>query len=161
MITGRITGDREVLTKFSHMPGGLQDKLANTITKLCIKLRVHVVQDKLTGQVLNVRTGRLRRSITYDVTTPGASSVQGTVGTNVAYGRFFELGFQGTENVREHLRMVKEAFGKPIKDPRQVTVREHSRHVNMPAHSFLGSALADMRPEILTQIDQAVKDAIK
>jgi len=178
MITGRITGDREVLATFNRMPGGLQDKLAKTITRLCLKLQVHVVQDKLSGQVLNVKTGRLRRSITYAVTTPGASSVQGTVGTNVAYGRFFELGFQGTENVKEHLRRIREHGTMVLKAAKghdmkvwakqrgkltgdEVVVRAYTRHVDMPAHSFLGSALNDMRPEILEQINQTVKESTR
>jgi phage gpG-like protein len=161
MITGRVTGDREVVAKLSQLPGGIQSKLADTITRLCIKLQVHIKQDKLSGQVLGAPSGRLRRSITYNVAQQGASAVQGTVGTNVEYARRFELGFQGSENVREHLREMTKAFGRPVKNPHKITVHAFTRHVNVPARSFLASALADMKPEILSKIDQAVKDAIK
>lgn len=161
MIKGTITGDREVVARFNRMPGGLQQNLVKTITRLCIKLQVHVKQDKLSGQVLNVRSGRLRRSITYHVATLGASTAQGTVGTNLPYAPPFEKGFQGTEEVREHLRMMTKAWGKPVKDPHKITVRAHTRKVNIAPKSFLGSALKDMTPEILEQIDLAVKESIK
>ncbi|TDR82203.1 HK97 gp10 family phage protein [Paludibacterium purpuratum] len=159
MIKGAITGDREVIARFTHMPSNLLDRLTKTITRLCIKLRIMVVQDYLSGQVLNVRNGRLRRSITYDVSHAGMSDVTGTVGTNVAYARFFEKGFHGTENVREHLRLVKKAFGKELRSPVWSTVRAHPRQVDMDAKSFLAPALKGMTPEILDQINAAVKEA--
>lgn len=161
MIKGTITGDREVVARFNRMPGGLQQNLVKTITRLCIRLQVHVKQDKLSGQVLNRRSSRLERSITYTVAQQGASGVQGTVGTNVPYARRFEKGFQGTESVREHLRMMTTAWGHPVKDPHKITVRAHARKVNIAPKSFLGSALKDMTPEILDGIDKAVKESLK
>ncbi|MFX6778543.1 hypothetical protein ABTH52_20150, partial [Acinetobacter baumannii] len=71
------------------------------------------------------------------------SAVIGIVSTNVKYGRIHEYGFSGTVAVRESLRQVNKAFGRPIQT-REVAVRAHSRRVNLPARSFLRSALHDL-----------------
>jgi phage gpG-like protein len=109
-------------------------------------------QDKLTGQVLNVRTGRLRRSITQRVEEEGGSVV-GYVGTNVKYARAHEFGFTGNVTVREHLRRTK--GGK------EATVRAHSRNMHLPERSFLRSALKDLQPAIRQDIRGGISEAVK
>ena len=54
-----------------------------------------------------------------------------------------EFGFSGTQNVRESLRTVKQAFGRPI-SPVEAIVRAHSRKVDLPERSFLRSALREL-----------------
>lgn len=56
---------------------------------------------------LDVRTTRLRNSITHRVENQGGRIV-GTAGTNVSYAARHEFGFRGTENVRGHTRVVKQ-----------------------------------------------------
>ncbi|MFX8565905.1 HK97 gp10 family phage protein, partial [Acinetobacter baumannii] len=77
---------------FETMPERLRDELKVGIGRAVLKLQREVVQNKLSGQVLNVRTGNLRRSIDQVVTTEG-SAVIGIVSTNVKYGRIHEYGF--------------------------------------------------------------------
>jgi phage gpG-like protein len=58
---------------------------------------------------LDVRTTRLRGSITSEVATPDPErGVVGKAGTNLAYGAFHEFGLRGTVNVEAHTRVVKE-----------------------------------------------------
>lgn len=115
---------------------------------------------KLSDDVLHVRTGRLRRSITQEV-TDDALSITGVVGTNVEYARFQELGFSGTQNVREHLRTIKRAFGKAVKGgPVTFTVAAHARKVDYPAHSFLASSLKELEPEFKDNIERASHKAL-
>ena len=142
MITTYISGDAELVRKFESIPARLRDELTVGIGRAALKLQREVVQNKLSGQVLSVRTGTLRRSIDQVVTSEG-NSVVGIVSTNVKYGRVHEYGFKGTVSVRESLRQIKEAFGKSI-TPKTVTVRAHSRKVNLPERSFLRSALRDL-----------------
>ena len=100
----------------------------------------------LSGAALNVRTGHLRRSIHSNVEIRG-DKVRGTIGTNVVYGRFWELGYKGPVEVREHWRTIRQAFGRPI-DPTPVLVRAHTRHLDIEARPFLRPAILDKLDEI-------------
>lgn len=129
------------------------------ITRLTIKLQGNVKENKLSGQVLKVKTGRLRRSINQKVENDEARGPVGTVGTNVSYARPHELGFSGDVQVRQHLRKIKEAWGKPLEEPIEIVVRAHLRRMDIPAKSFLASALADIQPEVKPAIIAAVEAA--
>lgn len=112
------------------------------------------VMGKLSGDVLRVRTGRLRRSI-----HPEWDFKQGysgaTVGTNVEYAGIHEYGFSGSVLVKSFQREMTKAFGKPI-SPTQVTVRAHTRNINMPERSFLRTTLREMNSEITDSLQLAV-----
>lgn len=121
--------------------------LTRGIGRLVLRLLRKVKQEKLSGQVLNVRTGRLRRSINQRIEGANTARVSGVVGTNVDYGRKHEFGFTGQETVKQHLRNQVKAWGRDI-EPMQVTVSSHTRNVKLPERSFLRSALAEMQPDI-------------
>lgn len=159
MITGYVIGDAQVIAKLKELPQKTQQSLTRAITKLAIELQSKVKQDKLSGQVLKRRTGTLSRSINREITET-ANAVTGQVGTNVEYAAYHEYGFHGTQQIKEHLRTIKQAFGRPI-EPRSVTVAAHSRKVDYPAHSFLRSALHDMDATIRAGIADALHEAIK
>jgi len=159
MIKAKITGSEETAQHIRRVAPKVGTALDRKIAELTNSLLFNV-KSKLNGEVLNVRTARLRNSINYRLTGQGTGSVKGTVGTNVAYARAHEYGFQGVVSVKQHLRMQTMAFGKAI-SPRQVTVGAHQMTMNMPERSFLRSALAEMRPEILEQIKQAVEQGAK
>lgn len=154
-----IGGDR-VLSKFDRMRSGIEPQLVQRMNRITIRLQSHIVRDKLSGQVLHFRTNNLRGSIHPAVTNENGAVV-GTVGTNVVYAAVHEYGFNGTETVKEHLRTIRQAFGRPLKSPRQVTVRQHSRTVSFPVRSFLRSAMEDMHNEIIDELAASVKDVIE
>src|SRR5262245_20908179 len=113
-----------------------------TITR---RIQAYVKGGKLTGQVLHVRTGALRRSIGGQVEDVGGEVV-GRVGIfggpTEPYGRAHEYGVSKTVSVKEHFRTIKEAFGRPIA-PTAVRVREHTMKLNLPERSYLRSTLAE------------------
>ncbi|TXH41836.1 MAG: HK97 gp10 family phage protein [Desulfurellales bacterium] len=147
MITGYIHGKDQLIARLEGMPGQLRKWLLEAVTDATIRLQRGVVADKLTGQVLSVRTGTLRRSINMRVEqTP--TSITGIVGTNVHYGAIHEFG--GT--VQQHQRLVTMVFGKPLKFPVWATVKEY----NLPERSFLRSTLHDQLPSIRQSIQNAV-----
>lgn len=160
MIKGTIIGSDRVAAKFERMQAQVMPKLTERIARIVIKLQARVVSSKLSGQVLKVRTGTLRRSIHNTVTAVG-NIITGIVGTIMEYAGIHEFGFKGPETVKEHLRTIKQAFGQPLKSPMKITIHAHTRQVNYPEHSFLRSALADMRQEILVDIYGGVKELIK
>jgi phage gpG-like protein len=161
MITAWLVGDKELQIKFEGMLGRVNAGLGRACLALALELMGNVMRDKLSGQVLKVRTGTLRRSITARVEDT-ENSVLATVGTNVAYAARHEYGFTGTESVREHMRTITQAFGRPLKEgSKSITVHGFSRKINYPEHSFLRSALAELEPKIKTQLAQAVSEAVK
>lgn len=158
MIEASVTGDAAVVASIRQQYRKITTNVEQSIGRLTLKLLTRVKVSKLSGQVLNVRTGRLRRSITQKVvSTP--SHITGIVGTNVEYARAHELGFNGQVSVKAHLRQIKMAWGKRI-TPRTVEIRAHSRQMNLPEKSFLRSALADMAPEIMQTLQQSVRQGI-
>ena len=152
MITGYVYGGTELRAKFDRMPSDMRGALSKGIGRAVLKIQRHVVQDKLSGQVLNVKTGRLRRSITSRVTEQ-TETVTGIVGTNVSYAAAHEYGFQGTVSVRDHLRTSK--LGKAY------NVSAHSRNVHIPEKSFLRSALDDLRGDTRDEIEGAINTALR
>lgn len=159
MISLTAVGDAELVQKFDRFPAKLHDEVKKGLGRLALKLARNVQRDKLSGQVLNVRTGRLRRSIT-DLVEDNGDVVSGIVSTPVKYARPHEEGFHGTVTVREHMREIKQAFGRSIA-PRQITVRAHDMKMNLPERSFLRSALADMRASgaVTTELEAAIARA--
>jgi phage gpG-like protein len=161
VIKGEILGGPQTAKGLRDRAPRIMTGLERAIATLAIKLQRNIVTDKLQGQVLHVRSGRLQRSITQRPVDFGTAKPSAVVGTNVSYAKPHEFGFQGTVNVPEHLRMQKLAWGREMKDLRQVVVRAHPMRLNFPERSFMRSALAEMRPEILGQIARAVSDGAK
>jgi len=159
MITVQLIGDRELVARLDAMPGHVHDGLARAVTQLGLELQRKVQAEKLTGQVLRVRTGSLRSSVNTEITET-ATEASASVGTNIRYGRVHEYGFDGTVGVRAYLRFITEAWGRPIA-PRKTNVRAHSRHMRLPERSFLRSALREMQPTIEAGLREAVARAIR
>ena len=157
----------------------IQAELAYSIGRATLMVLRRVKQDKLTGQVLNVQTGRLRRSITNSISSNGTGKIIGIVGTNVAYGRIHELGFRGAVNVKEHLRRTKTQkklftrgarvgqinVKQTLRDQKAksptILVSAHTRNVNFPERSFLRTALKDMQPVVLKDIQDSISRALR
>lgn len=151
MIHGYLFGDTLAVERFRAASGRTEPELRRSVQRLVLRLTSWVKERKLTGQVLNVRTGRLRRSIHGEVVTEGAE-IMGVVGTNVEYARAHELGFRGPVQVKEHLRRAKRG---------KVRVQAHTRAMHIPERSFLRSALADMRPEIAAEFQRMLREVIR
>lgn len=159
-MSARVVGAESVIRRFESLQGDVRGRVGQSMGRMTLLLQNRVMRAKLSGQVLNVRTGTLRRSIDQAVYQEGAQ-IRGVVGTNVEYARVHEYGFSGTVTVKEHLRLIKKAFGKDLKTPREVTVRTHSARVNLPERSFLRSALREMEPQFFDAMDQAAQAATR
>jgi phage gpG-like protein len=154
MIDIELVGLDVVAEKLAKTQENVKKELRATVFRLAVMLAAKVKSEKLSGQVLKVRTGTLRRSI-HAQTFETTDSIYATVGTNVAYGGVHEYGWTGAQMVRAHLRQIKQAFGKAI-TPTTVAVASHTRKVSFPARSFLRSAFAEFEGEINNEIANAV-----
>ena len=151
-----IEGDEAVLSRFDELPAKLRASLTKKISYLTLYLENYIKTEKLSGQVLNVVSGRLRRSI-YSKVEQTDTSVIGSVSSSgdVKYAAIHEFGFDGQETVRAHTREIKQAFGKAI-SPKTVEVREFTRHMVMPERSFMRSSFQDLK----AMLQQGVRDAV-
>lgn len=158
-ITVQVRGGKQVESKLERGPARLTALIARTVKAEAFNV-LSVVKNKLSDDVLHVRTGRLRRSITAQF-EEGETSIRARVGTNVKYARVHELGFRGTVQVKEHLRMQVTAWGRPMKNPRNVTVKAHPMQMNTPARPFLRPALEENEERIKTNVRKAIAEGLR
>ena len=115
---------------------------------------------KLSGEVLRVRTGRLRQSI-HSTVQKMPWGFLGKVGTNVKYASIHEYG--GTIVLPVIYPVKAQALrwfvgGKPV-----FAMRAKAHAIRMPERSYLRSSLAELSPKapeiILAHVERALKNA--
>lgn len=163
-------GTDKVAAKFRFMPRKMNMALTKAITILTIELKNHVVRDKLTNNVLNVRTGNLRRSIQQKVTSQ-QDSVVGEVFSagDVKYAAIHEYG--GTINMPARQQEInnrvsasgdfKKGFSKQKNSNFSRTVKVGAHTIVMPERSYLRSSLKDFQDKIKSTISIAVNEGSK
>lgn len=157
-IKGRVEGDDAVVSQLLKIGQNAKPAIDATIGRLVLKLQRKVQEEKLTGQVLKVQTGTLRRSINgVMLPSPGQMSA-GVVSTNVKYARIHEYGGTIKAMVIEakKARALKFSMGGKTVFAKRVTIPERQ----MPERSFLRSALNEMSDEIKSELMQAATRAI-
>ncbi len=135
----------------------LTSALDREVLTLGLKLSARVKQ-KLSGEVLKVQTGRLRRSIHLEMER-SSHSVTAVVGTNVFYGRLHELG----HSVPGHVVQVQQAKALHFV---QGGGEVFAKRVFVPAYnrrkrSFLQSSLQEMTPEILQRLSTTASAQVR
>jgi hypothetical protein len=164
VIEAQLIGEREILARFNDLSPKVHLRLVKAMRTIVIRLQSFVKGAKLSGDPLKNRTGNLRRSIGEAVSDDNRDEVVGKVGIftgpTLVYGRAHEFGFEGIVTVREHLRTVKQAFGRSIA-PVTATVHSHSRHMHLPERSFLRSSLRELGPAIEEVLSTALREAVR
>lgn len=148
MFRGSVTGGRETAKKLRGEGKQVREAVRKTMGRLVLELLVKVKRDKLSGQALNVRTGRLRRSITQRVEVHG-TTIEGVVGTNVEYAKFHEYG----PSVKDELKKHKEGFKAALKPSKPALNPD-----DLPPRSFLRSALKELKQHNHEEIERTVKE---
>lgn len=150
-----LTGDRELIAKIDRMPPTVRNVLRRKIRELALRLKAKIQRDKLSGQVLNVKTGALRRSIQDNVVETD-TGVYGEVFSSgdVKYARIHEFGgktrahdiFPKKADALSFMMGGKQVFAKVVHHPGSV----------MPERSFMRSSLAEMANDIRIEMKKAV-----
>lgn len=113
---------------------------------------------------LGVKTGRLRKSIRASLAAlnPGTGEIEVSFGSNVSYFAVHEFGYQGTTQVKGHVRnlagaktfrrgKLTKASSNNLKSILQrggkttAQVKPHSRKMDIPARAPLGTVLRGVR----------------
>jgi phage gpG-like protein len=135
-------------------PENMKPALRPAVERETIALQAHVVENKLSGQVLHVRTGTLRRSITYAIREE-SDAIIGIVGTNLVYAAIHEYG--GELHLPEIRPRRAKALHFYVGGAEVFAMRARAHSVRIPERSFLRSALADRREAFLAAIREAIR----
>ncbi|MDC4953552.1 hypothetical protein OHW04_05910 [Acinetobacter baumannii] len=146
---------------FDEMNNRVRFEIRRTVNALTLRLQRIVQEDMLSGQRLKVQSGRLRGSVSSKV-DEDKDSIEGTVGAGgalVPYAPAHEFGLNGALGVKAHLRIIKQAFGRPI-SPVQVNVKAHSRNVRFRELRFMRDSLDIVAKIVPKNIDAAIQRGI-
>ncbi|MBV9861890.1 MAG: phage virion morphogenesis protein [Alphaproteobacteria bacterium] len=157
MITAALTGADALQERLAALPSAAARRLAQTIESLGLALREDV-QRKLSGAVLQQRSGRLAASITARFATVGGAA-EAAIGTDVVYAAIHEYG--GRLPAREVMPQGARALAFPWKGKQRFFKRVEIPAVTMPERSFLRAALDEMAPEIREAVAAAVREAVR
>lgn len=143
---------------FNEVNERVRAEIRRTVNTLTLKLQRTIQEDMLTGQRLNVQSGRLRGSVSSKV-EEDKDWIEGTVGAGgalVPYAFAHEFGLKGAMAIKAHLRMIKKVFGQPI-TPRQIMIKAHSRKVDMKERRFMRDSLDEVAKIVPKNIDAAIE----
>ena len=167
MLTIEVQGDTALVARLAAMPNSVHAALLRKVSTLDLELEAKV-KGKLSGEVLNVRSGALRRSI-FGTVEDGTTSVVGKVQSSgdVKYAGIHEFGgvikhpggtpYIITKDMAMGALFISKETAAHFKTPPPVT-KPHD--IPMPERSYLRSSLADMKDEIISGLNEAVGEAI-
>lgn len=145
-------------------------RVHSALSASALDLVGHIKINKLSGQVLKRRSGRLSRSIHANPVEISAGAMSVQVGTNVEYARIHELGGQTKPHLIKargrSLRWVDSGgftfSAKTGKVTDGFIYRKEVHHPGskIPARPYLRPALEEKRQAIVERINQAVHQAV-
>lgn len=150
MIDVKIAGGDALVDRLRSLPERIAARLATVMEALGGQLG-DLVQDEIGRSGLKTRSGRLRQSV--EVATDEASVAAGIDAAAVPYAAIQEYGGTTRAHVIEAINAAALRFeigGRPV-FARRV---QHPGSV-IPAHSFLGAALAELQPMAAAAIAEA------
>src|ERR1700748_1096788 len=151
MFALELDGLDETSGRLDGYPAALRAALSAKATELAAALTDLVKNDKLSGGVLNARTGALGASIASSVTADG-DGVLASVGSegDVKYAAIQEYG--GKTSAHEILPSKGHVLAFVAGDGEHFARRVEHPGSLIPERSYLRSALADMNDEIVTAL---------
>ena len=155
-----VSASAELRQRLDAMPAAVQAALAAKATDLATRLRDHVVKDKLSGQLLKVRSGALRASIQAEVTLDEDAVLARVFSAgDVKYAAIQEYGGRTAAHdiLPDRAKALAFLAGGETVFARIV----HHPGSTIPEHAYLRSALADMAGEIVSELKAAAIQAVQ
>jgi phage gpG-like protein len=141
------------------MPDLVRQALSSKITMLAAALQAKI-QQKLSGGVLNARTGALARSIVATVDNTGADiAVRIGPSADIKYAAIHEFG--GVIPPHEIVPNKAKALAFAVGGKQVFAKRVNLPAVTMPERSYLRSSLEEMAGEITEGLSDAVIEAAR
>ena len=157
MITGRVLF-RKTADSIEKYAPQIRARLRRNMEGFLIELEGYVKEKKLTGQVLHVVTGTLRRSI-HHFLRETEEAIIGSVasGREAPYAAPHEFG--GTFVIPSHRRTITQAFGRQLKTPSTFTVRQHM--AIFPERSFMRTSVRERQGPFREMTLVSVREGIR
>lgn len=144
---------------FAELPARLREALVQKATALAAELEAKV-QQKLAGEVLNVRSGALARSIVTTIDEDAAGVSVGIASNgDVKYAAIHEFG--GVIPPHEIAPDKAKALAFVLGGKQVFATRVNLPAVTMPERSYLRSSLAEMADQIREGLSEAVGEATR
>lgn len=167
MITVELVGYNKLITQLTAMPNKVHAAILRKVTFFALKMERRIKQ-KLSGEVLNVKTGDLRRSIQHEI-LDGPSSVYGIVfstggrSKNPPYAEIHEKGGSinhpgGTPYLNFHGKTYFVSKSAAIASKLPVT---KAHVINIPARPYMAPTLREMQNEIVEGLQQAAREGVR
>lgn len=169
-VTIQVVGSAEVAARVQQMGSAARAILYAKMGELSILLQEHVTA-KLSGEVLNIRTGNLKASIVQDVVDDG-DTITGRVYSNatVKYAAIHEFGGiikhpGGTPYLIFEMNgksgggqafFISKAAAAAAPDPTTIPVTK-PHDIPMPERSFLRSSLTEMKSQLIQGMIDGMK----
>lgn len=151
-----ITGGDALIEKLAGLPDALRQRLAASFALVADALYAQAIEN-VSGAVVNRRSGKLAAALTE---SSDESSASLGVDSGIApYGAALEFG----ASIPAQLIAAKNAKALAFVVGGSQVFAKHVMHpaFALPPHSFLRSALDDLAPELIAQLDAAVAEALQ
>lgn len=142
---------RQALGKMSRLDFASRDNVRKEVRSLTDDLQQLVVR-KLSGEVLNVRSGALRASIKSEIIDNGYTGR--VFSSGVPYAAIHEYGGIIDHPGSNLLQVFRAPDGKMV-----FTMFTRPHQIPIPERSYMRSSLNEMRDEIVARLTQATKNA--
>jgi phage gpG-like protein len=155
----RITGDQEAAEYLRGLPDhiafAVMDKLQNQAAQISARIK-----QKLSGEVLRVKTGRLRASAFAQVYF-AKRMITMTVGSRggVSYAALHEFGGVGLR-IPAMVPTKARALSFVVGGARIFAMRTRAHSAIVPERSYIRSTLDEMTPDIVAAVQEGVDEAV-
>ena len=161
LITATVTGASEVVERFGALSVKARIGAKSALDVWSAQLAAYIKDTKLSGQVLNRRTGNLSASVHPLPTSETGETVTGGAaggGQAVPYARIHEFGglIPAHQVVAKNARALAFNVGGVMRFAKSVQIPD----VKMPERSYMRSSLAERSPDGIAQLRAAVMEAI-
>jgi phage gpG-like protein len=156
----KITGTEAVLEKLGAVTGKVRVAAKSSLDMWALELAGYIKADKLSGQVLNRRSGNLSSSVHPNKATDSGSSISAgaAAGLDVPYAKIHEYGglIPAHQVVAINAKALCFSVGGVIRFAKSVQIPD----VTMPERSYMRSSLREKAPDGIAELRAAVKEAI-
>lgn len=160
MIAYEVTGARVLIERLGTIPAKVRAAAKSSLDAWAVELAAYIRESKLSGQVLNRRTGKLSGSV-HPLSEDLPQAVVGGAaagGVSVPYARIHEFG--GMIPAHEVVAKNAKALAFTIDGVLHFAKRVQIPDVQMPERSYMRSSFDEKSPQGLEELRAAVKAAI-
>lgn len=152
----------EIAAQIQKKASRINEVLFSRVQSVAFMLQSKVVA-KLSGEVLKVRTGVLRSSVTANTTTDGiviTGTVEAGKGASHSYAMIHTLGHEGAYRITA-TRAKALAFQLSVKEGARTIFAKSVLHPAIAAKPFMADTLAENRQQIIDELAADVARVLK